>query len=58
MELILLASGKGTRLKELNQNKPKCLLKIEKNKTIIDYISKNFKKFKRTFIIAGYRQEI
>lgn len=58
MELIVLASGKGTRLKELNQNKPKCLLKIEKNKTIIDYISKNFKKFKRTFIIAGYRHQL
>lgn len=58
MELIVLASGKGTRLKKINQNKPKCLLKINKDKTLIDYISKNFKKFKRTFIIAGYKHKL
>ncbi len=58
MELVVLASGKGTRLKKLNENKPKCLLKINKNKTIIDYISKNFKKFKRTFIVTGYKHQL
>ena len=58
MELVVLASGKGTRLKKINQNKPKCLLKINKDKTLIDYISKNFKKFKRTFIIGGYKYKL
>ena len=55
MELIVLASGKGARLKKLNQNRPKCLLKIKNNKNLIDYISENFEKFKKTFIIAGYK---
>ena len=55
MELVVLASGKGTRLRKLNQNHPKCLTKIEGEKTLIDYISKNFTKFKKTFIVAGYK---
>ena len=58
MELVVLASGKGTRLKNLNQNHPKCLLKIKNEKTLIDYISKNFKKFKKTFIIGGYKHHL
>ena len=58
MELVVLASGKGTRLKKVNQNHPKCLLKIKNEKTLIDYISKNFKKFKKTFIIGGYKHHL
>ena len=28
MKVIILAAGKGTRLGKLNNNKPKCLLKL------------------------------
>ena len=42
MNLIILASIKGSRLKKLTKNNPKCLLKI---KGLDDY-SKNFRKFK------------
>lgn len=56
MELIVLASGRGSRLKKLTKNLPKCLAKI-KGKPIINYTSTNFKKFKKVFLISGYKHE-
>jgi choline kinase len=56
--LIILASGRGSRLYHLTKNKPKCLIKIYKNKTLIDYISENFKFFKKVIIVTGYRSNI
>ena len=58
MELVVLASGRGTRLKKLNQKHPKCLCKINGGKTLIDYISENFKKFKKVFMIVGYKRQL
>ena len=49
MQLIIAASGRGSRLKNLTKDKPKILLKIFKNLTIFDLISKNFKKFSNIF---------
>jgi L-glutamine-phosphate cytidylyltransferase len=53
MELIILASGKGSRLKGFNKN-PKCFTKVF-NKTLIDHLSKNFKKFNKIFLVVGYK---
>ena len=54
MQLIILASGRGSRLKKLTAKIPKCLVKI-RSKPIIDYISDNFKKFDQTIILTGYK---
>ena len=57
MNLIILASGKGSRLKRLTKNNPKCLLKI-KGKTIIQRILENSKLFKKTIIVTGYKSTV
>lgn len=53
MELIILASGRGKRLKGFN-SKPKCFVKVFQ-RSLIDYLSVNFKKFKKIFIVVGYK---
>jgi choline kinase len=58
MILIILASGRGGRLNGLTKNKPKCLIKIYKKKTLIDYISENFKFFRKVIVITGYKSDI
>ena len=58
MILIILASGRGSRLSSLTKNKPKCLIKIYKNKTLIDYISENFKFFRKVIVVTGYKSNI
>jgi choline kinase len=58
MILIVLASGRGSRLKNLTKDKPKCLIKIYKNKRLIDYISENFKYFKKVIVVTGYKSNI
>ena len=55
MDLIVLASGKGQRLRNINPNRPKCLLKVKGQKTIFDYLIENFKKFKNVYVVAGYK---
>ena len=40
MQLIILASGRGSRLEELTNQIPKCLVNIN-NKPIIGYQKKN-----------------
>ena len=54
MDLIILASGKGSRLKSLTKNKPKCLLKI-KGKSIIGRILESSNFFKKKIIVTGYK---
>ena len=46
MILLIIASGKGTRLGSLSASKPKCMVKIN-NKTILDYSIPAFKYFKK-----------
>ena len=57
MQLILLASGRGSRLRKLTEKVPKCLVTV-KSISIIDYISENFKKFKQTIILTGYKAKL
>ena len=57
MQLIVLASGRGSRLKKLTSYKPKCLVKI-KSKTILERLSKNFLKFNETIIVTGYKSKM
>lgn len=57
MILIVLASGRGSRLNNLTKNKPKCLVKIKNNFTIIDNLEKIFKSFTKIIIVSGYKGE-
>lgn len=57
MNFVVLASGKGSRLKRLTKNNPKCLLRI-KGKTIIQRILENSSLFKKTIIVTGYKSSI
>ena len=41
MKGIILAAGRGSRLKKLTNNKPKCLVKF-KGQTLLDGIINNF----------------
>lgn len=58
MILVILASGKSGRLGSLTKNKPKCLIKIYKNKTLIDYISENFKFFNTIIVATGHKSDL
>jgi choline kinase len=53
MHLIILASGRGSRLKKINQN-PKCLNQINKKK-IIEIILKNHYFFSKIIVCIGYK---
>ena len=55
MNFIVLASGRGSRLKKITKDKPKCLTKIYKNKTLLDFISENFYKNENNIISTGYK---
>jgi choline kinase len=54
MDLIVLASGVGRRLKSINESRPKCLLEVQK-KPILEHTSKIFKYFKNIYIVGGYK---
>ncbi len=58
MKTIILAAGKGTRLKPLTNNTPKALLDLN-GKTIIERILLELKKagVKKTIIIVGFKKE-
>ena len=43
MRAIILAAGRGSRLKSMTKENPKCLLMV-KNKTLLDRIILNLKK--------------
>ena len=57
-DLIILAGGKGTRLKKYTKNKPKPLVKIGKS-SILEKIINSFSKyqFRKIFIITGYKSD-
>ena len=56
MKAIILAAGKGSRLKNLTSKNPKCLLKF-KGKTLLNHIIDNFLKNKINDInvVVGYK---
>lgn len=58
MQYIILAAGRGKRLKKKTLNIPKFLVKI-KNKSILEYQLKLLEKFKfnRKIILTGYKHE-
>ena len=58
MNLIVLASGRGSRLNKITRDKPKCLIKIKNKKTIIDFISENFFKKGNNIIVTGYKSHL
>ena len=59
IDLVILAGGKGTRIKQLLINKPKPMAKFN-DKYFLEYIIQNFSKysFKNIFILTGYKSKI
>jgi len=59
IDLVVLAGGKGSRIKDLLGRYPKPMLKFN-NKYFMQYIFNNFCKynFKRIIILCGYRHSI
>ncbi len=58
MNIIVLASGRGSRLNRITKNKPKCLIKIKNEKTILEFISENFTKKDNSIISIGYKSHL
>ena len=54
MILIILASGKGSRIKKLTKNNPKILIKINKKK-IFNYLEETFHYFSKIYLVGGYK---
>ena len=57
MQLILLSAGRGSRLSKKLRLKPKSLAKVN-NKTIIEHNLEFFSKFKKKYIITGYKKDL
>ena len=59
MRAIILAAGRGSRLKSMTKENPKCLLMV-KNKTLLDRIILNLKKNKisKISIVTGYKNKL
>lgn len=59
LDLVILAGGKGTRIKRLSNGKPKPLIKLNK-KPFIYYILNHFCKFnfRKIYILAGFKGKI
>ncbi len=56
MKIIVQAGGKGTRLKDLTKNKPKCLVPVN-NKPILFHLFDNFKS-EDCIVIGCYKSDI
>ena len=56
MHLIVLASGKGSRLGQLTKDKPKCFLKVD-GKYIIEHLAPIFEHFEKVFIVVGHKKD-
>ena len=59
MKAVILAAGKGTRMKELTQELPKPMLKVQ-GKPILEHIIEGVKSagIRDIFIVTGYRAEV
>lgn len=57
MKLLILASGKGKRLKNKTRYNPKCLVKV-KGKPIIEYMIEKFNIFNEVIIVGGYKYQM
>lgn len=58
LDLVILAGGKGTRIKKFLKDNPKPLLKIN-NKPFLTYLLNHYSKFnfERIFILVGFKGE-
>lgn len=58
-DLVILAGGKGSRIKKYLRGKPKPMIKFN-NKFFLSYIINNFSKydFKNIYLLTGYRHKI
>ena len=54
MQLILLSAGRGSRLSQNLRKKPKSLAIIN-GKSILEHNTDFFNKFKKKYIITGYK---
>ncbi len=54
MKLVVLASGRGSRLNNLTENIPKCMVNVN-GRPIINYLQKSFNLFKEVIVVTGYR---
>ena len=59
VDLVILAGGKGTRIKKYLKNLPKPMLKFNK-KHFLTYLINNISKynFGKIYILTGYKSEI
>lgn len=59
MNAIILAAGRGSRMKDLTSEKPKCLLQID-GSTLLEKQIKNFrnKGIKKIAIVTGYKSNL
>ena len=56
---IILAAGRGSRLKRTTKSIPKGLVKLNKDKTILDFQIEILDKFKNSkiFVVVGYKSK-
>ena len=57
MKLIVLASGRGKRLKKKTQKYPKCMTIVNNNR-IIDYYDKIYDLFNEVIFVVGYKSKL
>lgn len=60
MQYIILAAGRGTRLRPLTNNHPKCLYKLSDETTVIERIVEQIKKFDKKAeikVLTGFMKE-
>lgn len=57
--ILILAAGKGRRLKNVGKKSPKCLIRIF-NKTLIEILVENLKRYgaKEVNIVLGYKKKL
>ena len=59
LNVIILAAGKGERLRPLTNDKPKCMVELF-GKSILEWQIETFQKFgiKDITIVTGYKSEL